>query len=305
VLFVGDAANAARKGKKAVPASAGEWSVRWQPEKLVNGTPLLLNVRPPVKLESLTGKWLEHDLAFEFDPASKDWFALGGVGLKTEAGKYPLELSGTTRKGEELKLSRTLVVRHGTYRMVALTVPDKYIEPPPQELQRIQQESDLKKQIFGKPPTSREWEGAFNPPVQADASDSFGTQRKFNGKVASVHQGTDFAVPTGTPVTAINSGTIILARDFYFEGNCVMIDHGQGFTTLYMHLSEIQVREGDRVERGQMIGLSGGTGRATGPHLHLAVRWQGVYLNPATLLKLRPPKVAPPVEASGKPATAQ
>jgi murein DD-endopeptidase MepM/ murein hydrolase activator NlpD len=257
-------------------------------------------VRPPVKVDTLNGKWLDHDLAFEFDPVNKSWFALGGVGLKTEPGKYQLELSGTTGKGQALQYRHSLVVRRGTYRTVALTVPDRYVEPPPQELQRIQQETELKKQIFAKPATAREWEGVFNPPVQAIASDSFGTQRRFNGKVASVHQGTDFAVPPGTPVTAINSGTVILARDLYFEGNCVMIDHGQGFTTLYMHLSEIQVREGDHVERGQMVGLSGGTGRATGPHLHLAVRWQGMYLNPATLLKLRPPAVAPPVETSAK-----
>jgi murein DD-endopeptidase MepM/ murein hydrolase activator NlpD len=75
-------------------------------------------------------------------------------------------------------------------------------------------------------------------------------------------------------------------RPLYFEGNCVVLDHGQGLLTLYLHLSEFKVKEGDVVERGQVIGLSGGTGRATGPHLHIAVRWEGVYLDPATLLKL-------------------
>jgi murein DD-endopeptidase MepM/ murein hydrolase activator NlpD len=88
-------------------------------------------------------------------------------------------------------------------------------------------------------------------------------------------------------VSAINSGTVILARFLYFEGNCVVIDHGQGLLTLYLHLSEFRAKEGDRVAKGQPIGLSGGTGRATGPHLHLAVRWQGIYLNPAGLLALR------------------
>jgi murein DD-endopeptidase MepM/ murein hydrolase activator NlpD len=299
-LSSGGVASAARKAKRVPAATARGWSVRLQPENVVNGAPLLVMVRPPVKVDALTGKWLDHDLAFEFDPDSKSWFALGGVGFKTKPGKYQLELSGTAGKGEALQYRHSLLVRRGTYRTVALTVPDKYVEPPPQEVQRIQQEAELKKRIFARPATAREWEGTFNPPVQAAASDSFGTQRKFNGKVASVHQGTDFAVPTGTPVTAINSGTVILARDLYFEGNCVMIDHGQGFTTLYMHLSEIQVREGDHIERGQMLGLSGGTGRATGPHLHLAVRWQGEYLNPAILLKLRPPAVVTPVEASAK-----
>ena len=90
-------------------------------------------------------------------------------------------------------------------------------------------------------------------------------------------------------MSAVNSGTVLLARSLYFEGNCVVLDHGQGLLTIYMHLSEIKVKESDHVVRGQPIGLVGGTGRATGPHLHLAVRWQGVYLDPAVLLRLKLP----------------
>ena len=87
----------------------------------------------------------------------------------------------------------------------------------------------------------------------------------------------------------MNQGTVLLARPLYFEGNCVVLDHGQGLLTIYMHLSQFTVKEGDRVKRGQQVGLSGGTGRATGPHLHVAVRWQGTYLDPARLIQLRLP----------------
>ena len=104
-----------------------------------------------------------------------------------------------------------------------------------------------------------------------------------------MHQGLDYGVPTGTPVSAANAGIVLLAGPLYFEGNCVVLDHGQGLLTLYLHLSEIKVKQGERIAAGQEIGLSGGTGRATGPHLHLAVRWQGVYLNPATLPTLKLP----------------
>jgi murein DD-endopeptidase MepM/ murein hydrolase activator NlpD len=104
-----------------------------------------------------------------------------------------------------------------------------------------------------------------------------------------VHQGLDYAVPEGTPVAALNGGTVVLAQPLFFEGNFVVLDHGQGLLTMYMHLSKIEVKEGDRIARGQTVGLSGGTGRATGPHLHIAVRWQGVYLNPETLLSLQLP----------------
>jgi murein DD-endopeptidase MepM/ murein hydrolase activator NlpD len=82
---------------------------------------------------------------------------------------------------------------------------------------------------------------------------------------------------------------VILARPLYFEGNCIMLDHGQGLLTIYMHLSELKVKEGDNVAAGQLIALSGGTGRSTGPHLHFAVRWRGEYLDPRTLLDLHPP----------------
>jgi murein DD-endopeptidase MepM/ murein hydrolase activator NlpD len=100
----------------------------------------------------------------------------------------------------------------------------------------------------------------------------------------------DFRAAIGTPVRATNQGTVVLARGLYFEGNCVMIDHGQGLFTIYMHFSEIQVKEGQKVDRGEMLGLSGKSGRVTAPHLHFAVRWQGMYLDPATLLGLHPPE---------------
>src|SRR5665213_2046218 len=90
----------------------------------------------------------------------------------------------------------------------------------------------------------------------------------------------------GTPVRAGNSGTVVLAHRLYFEGNCVIIDHGMGLYTVSMHLSRIDVRLGQYVETGQRVGLSGSTGRVTGPHLHWAVRWEGAYLDPAKLLKL-------------------
>ena len=94
----------------------------------------------------------------------------------------------------------------------------------------------------------------------------------------------------GTPVHASNTGEVVLARELFYEGNCVVIDHGLGFMTMYMHLSQFNVKEGDKVERDQVIAFSGDTGRATGPHLHMAVRWSGEYLDPAKLLALKLPE---------------
>jgi murein DD-endopeptidase MepM/ murein hydrolase activator NlpD len=108
----------------------------------------------------------------------------------------------------------------------------------------------------------------------------------FNGKLASIHKGMDFRAPMGTPVRAANSGVVVLARKLYYEGNCVIIDHGLGLFTLSMHFSRIDVREGQRVAKGDRLGLSGATGRVTGPHLHWAVRWNDAYLDPAKVLRM-------------------
>ena len=134
------------------------------------------------------------------------------------------------------------------YRTVALTVAKEFTEPNPQQLEAIHKEETLKKDIFQQTSPEREWSGRFLAPVQAPVSDQFGTQRKFNGKIQSVHQGLDYHVSQGTPVSAVNAGTVILARPLFFEGNCVVLDHGQGLMTLYLHLSEFKVKEGDSCE---------------------------------------------------------
>jgi murein DD-endopeptidase MepM/ murein hydrolase activator NlpD len=180
-------------------------------------------------------------------------------------------------------------VERQRYPRVQLKVPGRYTAPSPEDQRQIEQDKATKEDAFKTLSPGREWKGSFAAPVNAAISDVFGVERVFNGSVQSTHQGLDFRVPSGTPVAAVNRGRVILARPLFFEGNCVVIDHGQGLLTLYLHLSKFSVIEGDDVDKGQPIGLSGGTGRATGPHLHLAVRWQGVYLNPQVLLKLRLP----------------
>jgi murein DD-endopeptidase MepM/ murein hydrolase activator NlpD len=271
------------------PAAPKSWSVRWQPTQPVNGSPVVFRVAPPAPLETLSGKWLEHDVFFSFDPRTKAWYGLAGTSLETSPGVYVLALKGTTPDGQARSWERKVTVRRARYPTIAVTVAKKYTEPDPEELRRINQEKTLKQELFRRVEPEREWSGGFRAPVAARVSDVFGTARSFNGKVQSRHQGLDYAVREGTPVTAVNSGTVLLARPLFFEGNCVVLDHGQGLLTLYLHLSELEVKEGERVARGQEIGLSGGTGRASGPHLHVAVRWQGVYVNPATLLSLKLP----------------
>jgi murein DD-endopeptidase MepM/ murein hydrolase activator NlpD len=278
------------------PASAAKpatvWSVRASPSRLVNGAPVLLQVTAPTRLKSLTGTWLGHNLIFN-QTGSRNWFALAGVSLETRPGSYALGLEATTLSDSHLRFQRSFVVGRAQYPVLQLTVSKQFTEPNPEQQQRIQVDQEVKHKTFEQPSApEREWSGPFRAPVSAPVSDVFGIRRVFNGVTKSVHQGLDYRVPPGTPVSAVNSGTVLLARPLYFEGNCVMIDHGQGLITLYLHLSEIEVKEGEHIDRGQLLGRSGATGRATGPHLHLAVRWQGVYLDPARLLALPLPESA-------------
>ncbi len=270
-------------------AASAKMSVRWEPERLVNGSPCLFRVTPAAPLESLTGTWLEHKVFFNFDPASGTWYGVGGVGVDTPPGSHPLTLTGMTSNGERASLSQMVVVNKTVYKTIALSVPKKFTEPDAETLVRIKQEQALKQSVFERVSEEREWAGRFTAPVKTTTSEEFGTQRTFNRVRQSIHQGLDYRAPSGTPVAALNSGMVVLARGLFFEGNCVVIDHGQGLMTIYMHFSEIRVEEGSHVRSGQVIGLSGATGRVTGPHLHVAVRWQGFYLNPATMLTLELP----------------
>lgn len=126
------------------------------------------------------------------------------------------------------------------------------------------------------------WRGPFRWPATGRQSGWFGSQRVYQGKPGSYHGGADVAVPTGTPVVAPADGVVILAADhpFTLEGNLLMLDHGAGLSSAFLHLSRIDVRVGDRVRAGQPIALSGATGRATGPHLHWGLQWNGAKLDP-------------------------
>jgi murein DD-endopeptidase MepM/ murein hydrolase activator NlpD len=274
------------------PASAAPWAVHSQPPRLVNGGPLVFQVKPPAKVDSLTGTWLGHQLTFSYEAHTKTWFAFAGVSLETTPGKYALELTGT-RAGNSapLAFSRKFLISAAKYPRikVELTVEKKFTEPTPEQEKEIAEGQKIKQDYLSRVTPEREWSGNFAAPAGAAISDVFGSVRIFNGKASSPHQGLDFRVPTGTPVAAMNNGTVLLARPLFFEGNFVVLDHGQGLLTLYLHLSEFKVKEGDVVKRGDVIGLSGGTGRATGPHLHVAVRWQGTYLDPARLMQLSLP----------------
>ena len=276
----------------AAGARAQELAVTLTPAVVVAGAPELIRVSAP-GTATVDGDWMGRKLEFFRGRDGRAWFALAGVDVESQVGPSTLKItiqmggSGGTRE-----LSRTVEIEAAHYRTETLTVAPQFVEPDPAELKVIEAEVQLKDKIFAVSAPEPLWSGDFKAPVNAAPTDSFGTRRVFtgepgnNGELASVHKGMDFRARTGTPVRASNSGVVVLARRLYYEGNCVAIDHGLGLFTISMHLSRIDVREGQRVVTGQRVGLSGATGRVTGPHLHWAVRWQGAYLDPAKLLRM-------------------
>jgi hypothetical protein len=259
------------------------------PEVIESGSPELIRVDAPAKA-ALEGEWLGRKLDFFRGRDGNAWYALAGVDVEAPAGPSTLRIVVQTG-GDALDLSRTLQIHPASYRTSSLSVAPKFVEPGPDALQRIEAERKLKENVFAESSHEPLWEGNYRRPVSAPPTDSFGVRRIFNGKLASIHKGMDFRAATGTPVHAGNSGVVVLARPLYYEGNCVIIDHGLGLFTISMHLSRMDVEEGQHVATGDRIGLSGATGRVTGPHLHWAVRWQGAYLDPAKLLQLDLSKV--------------
>jgi murein DD-endopeptidase MepM/ murein hydrolase activator NlpD len=257
----------------------------------MNGSPCLFTIELSNPSSSVTGTWQGHKLTFfrtRQDP--ERWYAIAGIDVGAKPGDYDLSVT-IDHQGDLKALHRTIHVAAAPYTEIPLTVPEKFVQPDAHAQKIIAADQVVKRKAFSDSAPTPLWSGKFISPLQtAPSTDSFGTRRVFNGSLASIHRGLDYRAKPGTPIRAANAGRVILARPLYFEGNCVVIDHGLGLMTIYMHLSKFNVKKDQLVKRGQLIARSGRTGRATGPHLHLSVRWQGEYLDPAKLFLIALPE---------------
>lgn len=217
--------------------------------------------------------------------SATEWRGLVGVGLETRTGGHTLGLRAAGADGTVVTTQSSLTVEPKSYETRRLRVAASMVDPPEEEAERITRDSKAMADAFARVLPERLWRGAFAPPVPGAATSSFGRLSVMNGQPRGRHQGADLRAPEGTPVTAPNAGRIALAQDLYFAGNTIIVDHGLGVFSLVAHLSRIDVSVDDAVGKGDRLGLSGATGRVTGPHLHWAVRMGPLSVDPLSLMR--------------------
>jgi murein DD-endopeptidase MepM/ murein hydrolase activator NlpD len=213
------------------------------------------------------------------------WSGLIGIDLETPPGSYPVQIAAESADAGPLIASYSLAVAARQFPTRRLTVAPVYVEPPPAERDRIAADAARLDALF-KTTTGHVLPGRFAAPVAAPAQDTFGARSIFNGQARSPHAGVDFRASTGTPIASPSAAVVVLADDLFFTGRTVALDHGLGLISVLAHLSKISVGAGDVVQRGDVVGEVGATGRATGPHLHWSVRLNAARVDPMSLIEV-------------------
>lgn len=200
------------------------------------------------------------------------------IPFDTPPGPRELVIEG---EGSEQRLAFTVLKGH--HPTLTLKVAPQIAQPSAEDLARAKREREEILACHAASPATRRWSAPFREPLRSTLTCGFGATRRFNGVTQSVHKGVDLRAATGTPVQASAPGVVCLAKDLFFGGNLVLIDHGFGLFTSYAHLSRLEVKPGQTVAMGERLGLSGATGRVSGPHLHWGSSIGSVEVDPREL----------------------
>ena len=259
--------------------------VRWEPREARPGdvaVVVVTRLADPSTVEGSVGR-----LPLSFFPYGDGYAALAGFDLESKPGPLPWRVGAVDGSGGALSASGTIRVKARKFPLQRLTLPKALVELDAPTLARVEEESSRLKSLYATITPERLWRGRFTRPVTGtEDGTGFGARRIINGLRRSPHAGVDYSADAGTPVVAANGGRVALVGEIFFPGRLVVLDHGLGLFTLYFHLERVDVQEGERVERGQPIGIVGATGRATGPHLHFAAHLRQARVDPALLLSL-------------------
>lgn len=213
------------------------------------------------------------------------WLALVGIPLNTKPGRQRIEV----HLPDGVRQTRLFSVHDKQYQTQRLTIKNKrMVNPNPKDLERIRMDREVINAALGQWSEPQSVPLRFDAPVAGPRSSSFGLRRIFNGQPRKPHSGMDIAAAQGAPVHAPAAGTVVARGNYFFTGNTVFIDHGKGLVTMYSHLDTIGVEPGQKVERGDLLGTVGMTGRVTGPHLHWAVSLNHTMVDPALFIAQTP-----------------
>ena len=210
----------------------------------------------------------------------RDWIAIVGIPLTTKAGNQQIAVK---QAGASRNLGFTVGAKH--YKEQRITLKNtRQVNPLPEDLKRINRELAEQTAAYRSFSPGTPSNLVLDKPVNGPLSSPFGLRRFFNGEERNPHSGLDFAVPAGTPIKTPAAGKVILIGNYFFNGNTVFVDHGQGFISMFCHMSKIDVKLGDQLPRGGVVGRVGATGRATGPHMHWNVSLNDARVDPAIFI---------------------
>lgn len=254
-----------------------------------DGSVVIVSVGLPEELAdaSVKGDFEGIQLPFFADTSKGEYHAVLGVPYNHKAGETKVSIRVFKDGIEHFKAKELpITILNGQYASETLRVDPRHLNPTKKDIKRIYRDKAEVGKIYSQLIPRKYWKGPFRLPVESAMTSVYGTKRVFNGRFASFHSGLDFKAPVGTRVYASAPGEVVLAKNLFFTGNTVMVDHGYGVLTLYAHLSKIDVKRGQLVDLNTLLGLSGETGRVSGPHLH----WQAVVhkmkVNPLDLTKV-------------------
>jgi murein DD-endopeptidase MepM/ murein hydrolase activator NlpD len=219
-----------------------------------------------------------------FSSGSGDYTAFVGADLEAKPGAITVSVKGTTTTGLQRDSQITLLVKPKSFKKESFSVGAEFDQLSPEVLERIRKDQDEFSRAFMTSAPERLWRGPFVLPVSSEVSSPFGYRRVINGAPRAPHTGVDLRASLGSEVVAANHGRVVLLGDFFFSGQSLVLDHGGGLYTMYFHLAEFKVERGTAVRKGDVIGLSGMTGRVTGPHLHWGARINGARVDPFELI---------------------
>ncbi len=269
-------------------AAAAENNLRFEylPKLIKQGEVCLLRVSGPPSLKSIQGEFQGERFSMAFSAENGTYEGLYGIDMNRPPGTYSIKVVATDGDGNVYSITGSLKVEKVDFGVQKIFLPPDMVELDAKTLERVQKEARRLEALFQTFRNERLWRGGFIRPVEGELSGTFGVNRIINGQERSPHTGVDLEVEEGTPVLACNSGEVVLVDDLFFAGKSVILDHGWSFYSMYFHLSEVLVKQGQKVGTGSMVGRVGSTGRSTGAHLHWGIRINGARVDPLSLIRL-------------------